>query len=58
MHLTDLKRWQHQHYFNQDKKSAEQKTLFVVILTTVTMLIEIFAGWIFNSMLSLLMDGI
>ncbi|MEO0254327.1 MAG: CDF family Co(II)/Ni(II) efflux transporter DmeF [candidate division WOR-3 bacterium] len=56
MHLTDLKRWQHEHYFNQDKKSAEQKALFVVILTTITMLIEIIAGWIFNSM-ALFADG-
>lgn len=56
MHLTEIQRWQHHHYFNQEKKSAERKTLFVVLLTLSTMLIEIIAGWIYNSM-ALFADG-
>jgi cation diffusion facilitator family transporter len=56
MHLTEIQRWQHSHYFNQEKKSAERKALFVVLLTLSTMLTEIIAGWIYNSM-ALLADG-
>jgi cation diffusion facilitator family transporter len=56
MHLTEIQRWQHHHYFNQEKKSAERKILFVVLLTLSTMLIEIIAGWIYNSM-ALFADG-
>jgi len=56
MHLTKIQQWQHHHYFNQEKKSAERKTLFVVLLTLSTMLIEIIAGWIYNST-ALFADG-
>jgi len=56
MHLVEIQRWQHHHYFNQEKSSAERKTLFVVLLTLSTMLIEIISGWIYNSM-ALFADG-
>lgn len=46
------------HDFGQGKKlKAEQRTLFVTILTLVTMVAEIFGGWITGSM-ALLADGI
>lgn len=57
MHLTEIQRWQHDHNFNQVKRTAERKTLVVVLLTFFTMLIEILAGWIFNSM-ALFADGL
>ena len=56
MHSTEIQEWQHPHYFNQEKKSVEQKTFIVVLLTFSTMLIEIIAGWIYNSM-ALFADG-
>ena len=40
-----------------DKNNNERKTLWVVLLTAVTMLVEIFFGWTTNSM-ALLADGI
>lgn len=46
------------HDFGQGKKrKAEQRTLFVTILTLVTMVAEVFGGWITGSM-ALLADGI
>ncbi|GLR64249.1 CDF family Co(II)/Ni(II) efflux transporter DmeF [Marinospirillum insulare] len=46
------------HDFGQGKKrKAEQRTLFVTILTLVTMVAEIFGGWVTGSM-ALLADGI
>lgn len=57
MNFTNSPDWQQSHNFNNDKKSAERKTLIVVIITIVTMLAEIIAGWIFGSM-ALLSDGL
>jgi len=46
------------HDFGQGRKrKAEQRTLFVTLLTLVTMVAEIFGGWITGSM-ALLADGI
>ncbi len=56
MHFKKIQRWQHPHYFNEDKKFAERKTLFVVLLTLSTMLFEIVYGWIYNS-IALFADG-
>lgn len=56
MHLIEIQPWQHHHHFNQEKKTTERKTFFVVLLTLSTMLIEIIAGWIYNSM-ALFADG-
>lgn len=51
-----LKNWQHSHDFNQQDRRAERNTLYVLILTLITMLIEIVAGNIYGSM-ALLADG-
>lgn len=48
--------WTHDHIFDQGNRSAEKNTLLVVIVTAVTMVGEIAAGWWFNSM-ALLADG-
>lgn len=57
MHLKEIERWKHHHNFNQEKKTAEKKTFYVVLITLSTMLIELTAGWIFNSM-ALFADGL
>ena len=44
------------HEFNEVNPLAEQRTRLVVLLTVVMMIVEISAGWIFNSM-ALLADG-
>ena len=56
MHQTQLKLWQHQHTFNIDKKSIEQKTSVVVAITFIMMIAEILFGLLTNSM-ALLADG-
>jgi len=56
MNLIEIQPWQHHHHFNQEKKTAERKTFFVVLLTLSTMVVEIIAGWIYNSM-ALFADG-
>jgi cation diffusion facilitator family transporter len=58
MHADDLKKWQHDHVFGQDRKRAgERRTLLVVLVTAVMMVVEIAAGLIFGSM-ALLADGL
>jgi cation diffusion facilitator family transporter len=58
MHTESMERWVHDHTFGQDeKKSAEHRTLIVVIITLVTMAVEIAAGIAFGSM-ALLADGL
>ena len=58
MHTESIERWMHDHTFGQDeKKSAEHRTLIVVIITLVTMAVEIAAGIAFGSM-ALLADGL
>ena len=53
-----VKPWQHDHAFGQDaKKPGEARTLIVVVLTAVTMVVEIAAGLAFGSM-ALLADGL
>jgi len=48
----------HEHVFGQDKPTtSEHRTLLVVIITAITMVIEISAGMIFGSM-ALLADGL
>lgn len=46
----------HQHSFNTDNKSVERRTFIVVIITLITMFIEILFGWLSNSM-ALFADG-
>ncbi|MFT5539617.1 MAG: cation diffusion facilitator family transporter [Alphaproteobacteria bacterium] len=61
MHQTgarSLEPWRHDHSFGLHKKrSAEHRTRQVVVITTVTMAVEIMAGLAFGSM-ALLADGL
>jgi len=57
MNFTNSPDWQQSHNFNIEKKSAERKTLIVVVITLITMLAEIIAGWIFGAM-ALFSDGL
>lgn len=58
MHTESVERWVHDHTFGQDrKKSAERRTLIVIVITLVTMAVEIAAGMAFRSM-ALLADGL
>lgn len=56
MHTHHLSDWQHTHRFDTDSHRAERNTRLVMWITLATMLIEIGAGWWFNSM-ALLADG-
>ncbi len=56
MHDTDIEPWRHHHIFNVEKRHVEKRTLFVVLITLVTMILEILFGWLSNSM-ALLADG-
>lgn len=58
MHTESIERWVHNHTFGQDeKRSAERRTLIVSIVTILTMVAEIGAGIVFGSM-ALLADGL
>jgi cation diffusion facilitator family transporter len=58
MHLSNIRLWQHDHIFGQDKEQAgERRTVIVTIVTAVMMAVEILAGIIFGSM-ALLADGL
>ncbi|MBL6935526.1 MAG: CDF family Co(II)/Ni(II) efflux transporter DmeF [Alphaproteobacteria bacterium] len=58
MHVHTLHKWQHDHHFLDEAAiaSGQRRVLCVVALTAVTMVVEIIAGWIFNSM-ALIADG-
>jgi len=56
MHTHDLSGWQHEHRFQEDNRAAERSTRLVMWITAVAMVLEIGAGWWFNSM-ALLADG-
>jgi cation diffusion facilitator family transporter len=56
MNNDDLSDWTHNHAFDSNSEAAERSTRLVMWITVVTMFVEIFAGWAFNSM-SLLADG-
>ena len=56
MHTHDLRSWQHEHRFQGDNQAAERSTRLVMWITAAAMLLEIGAGWWFNSM-ALLADG-
>jgi cation diffusion facilitator family transporter len=58
MHTVSIERWMHEHTFGQEeRKSGEQRTLIVIVITAVTMMVEIAAGIAFGSM-ALLADGL
>lgn len=56
MHTENLTAWHHDHVFDQGNPAAERSTRLVMWITAVTMVVEIVAGWWFNSM-ALLADG-
>jgi cation diffusion facilitator family transporter len=56
MHEHELAAWRHDHAFNEGNPKAERGTRMVMWITAVMMLVEIIAGWWFNSM-ALLADG-
>jgi cation diffusion facilitator family transporter len=56
MHIHTLDRWQHQHDFGFIHEKGERRTMQVLVITAVTMVVEIIAGTMFGSM-ALLADG-
>lgn len=56
MHLHTLKNLQHSHDFSVKNEKGEQRTQYVLILTAITMVVEIIAGSLYGSM-ALLADG-
>ncbi len=56
MHTHDLSQWSHDHVFNEASHAAERGTRAVMWITAAMMVVEIVAGWWFNSM-ALLADG-
>lgn len=56
MHTHDLSPWTHTHVFDAGNRAAERSTRLVMIITAITMFVEIAAGLWFNSM-ALLADG-
>ncbi|MBL8395112.1 MAG: CDF family Co(II)/Ni(II) efflux transporter DmeF [Candidatus Accumulibacter sp.] len=53
---ADLSPWSHTHVFDEGNLAAEKGTRLVMLITAAMMVIEIAAGWWFNSM-ALLADG-
>ena len=56
MPTHDISAWKHPHIFDTGNRAAEKGTWVVMWITIVTMVVEIVAGWWFNSM-ALLADG-
>jgi len=55
-HGDDLAPWTHDHVFDEGSQAAERGTRLVMWITAAMMVVEIAAGWWFNSM-ALLADG-
>jgi cation diffusion facilitator family transporter len=56
MHSHKMSDWSHDHQFAEDSHAAERGTRVVMWITAAMMVVEIVAGWWFNSM-ALLADG-
>lgn len=56
MHTENLSGWTHEHVFDTGNDAAERSTRIVMWITAAAMVVEIAAGWWFNSM-ALLADG-
>lgn len=56
MHAHDLAEWRHDHVFDSGNIAGERGTRRVMWITAAMMLVEIAAGWHYNSM-ALLADG-
>ena len=52
----DLADWLHDHVFDESSETAERSTRLVMWITAAMMVLEISAGWLYNSM-ALLADG-
>ncbi|MFT7776432.1 CDF family Co(II)/Ni(II) efflux transporter DmeF [Roseateles sp.] len=57
MHTHDLAEWRHDHVFDTGNVAGERSTRAVMWITAAMMLVEIVAGWFYNSM-ALLADGL
>jgi cation diffusion facilitator family transporter len=57
MHSHDLAEWRHDHVFDTGNAAGERSTRVVMWITAAMMLVEIGAGWFYNSM-ALLADGL
>ncbi|RZL39594.1 MAG: cation transporter [Rubrivivax sp.] len=56
MHSHDLAAWRHEHVFDTGNAAGERGTRRVLWITAAMMVVEIAAGWFYNSM-ALLADG-
>jgi len=56
VHTKDISRYEHPHVFHYTGEQTEKITMQVVLLTVAMMIVEIVAGWVFNSM-ALFADG-
>jgi cation diffusion facilitator family transporter len=56
MHTHDLAEWRHDHVFDSGNIAGERSTRLVMWITAAMMVVEIAAGWFYNSM-ALLADG-
>lgn len=56
MHTENLSGWTHEHVFDTGSDAAERGTRAVMWITAAAMVVEIVAGWWYNSM-ALLADG-
>ena len=56
MHTDNLSPWVHDHVFDEHSEAAESSARVVMWITVVMMVVEIVAGWWYNSM-ALLADG-
>ena len=56
MHTHDLAQWKHDHVFDTGNIAGERSARLVMWITAAMMVIEIAAGWFYNSM-ALLADG-
>lgn len=56
MHTHDLSDWTHTHVFDAGNRRAEKNARLVLALTLAVMVVEIWAGWRYNSM-ALFADG-
>lgn len=57
MHTDDLTEWRHDHVFDTGSIAGERGTRLVMWIAAATMVVEIAAGWMLNSM-ALLADGL
>jgi cation diffusion facilitator family transporter len=57
MHTHDGAEWRHEHVFDAGNVAGERGTRLVMWIAAATMVVEVAAGWLYNSM-ALLADGL